>query len=251
MHLAHRLAGRLEAVAELCLVVHEENAAEPRRIPVRFKVPLWSGEELLRGARKAARELADDARVHALTLEVVRTAPAPGRQKCLAFSELGEIEPDPTALTKLLSQLAERMDASAIGFQSAEPQPGKRVGDTEHDGGLPRLSNPSGAAWSYGVPTRWLNSPVAIGSGLRRGQIVVLDSQAYVIRSRRLEGRHEDRQGARNVSRDYYRVWLSALDESSLSSTPVTAPRRAATRHGVEALVVRDARGAHVRALFD
>jgi hypothetical protein len=189
-----------------------------------------------------------------VTLEAVHVAPMKATQTCLAFDEVADAVPEPGALTNLLEQLTERVGPSALGFA---PKPSHTKGRSRNstsarDQRLPRLSQATGRAWSQGVPTRWFETALRLGSGLRKGQIVVLESQAYVIRARHFEGRCSVRVGARNVSRDYYRIWLSMLDETPLASLPGVSPLRAEpTPRGVEALAFRDSSGAHLQALFD
>ncbi|MET0411090.1 MAG: hypothetical protein ABW217_07325 [Polyangiaceae bacterium] len=238
--LGARLAGRQAAAAELALFVSTTGSAEARRLTLRPRVPVWSSDELLAAAHSRLRELASEP-VVALALEVVRGAPMRPPQGLLAFAEPGAEPAAGEAVTALLHELEQRLGAPALGFAPA----GRRRGRTppgREQRELPVLSNPSGSAWSRGVPTRWLSPPLSLSGSLGKDQIVVLGAQAYVIRARHFEGRST----SAGESRDYFRLWLAALDEGS--SEGVTA---GVARRGVEVLVYRDGRGAHLQAFFD
>jgi protein ImuB len=234
--LGARLAGRQEAAAELALFV-STGSSEARRLTLRPRAPVWSSDELLAAAHARLREVASEP-VLALALEVVRVAPMRPPQGSLAFAQPGTEPVAAEAVTSLLRELEQRIGATALGFAPAGQQRGGVLPARE----LPMLSNPSGSAWSRGVPTRWLNPPQPLAGSLGKDQIVVLGAQAYVIRARHFEGRST----SAGESRDYFRLWLAALDEGS--SEGVTA---GVARRGVEVLVYRDRRGAHLQAFFD
>lgn len=243
--LGARLAGRQEAAVELALLVTTVGSAEVHRLTLRPRVPVWSGDELLAVAHPRLREVAADA-VSGLALEVVRVVPVRPPQGLLAFAESGAEPAAAEAVTALLKQLEQRVGAVALGFAPADR---RRGGDSSarEQRELPVLSSSSGAdssggAWSRGVPTRWLGSPLPLAGSLGKDQIVVLGAQAYVIRARHFEGRST----SAGESRDYFRLWLAALDEGS--SDAITA---GVARRGVEVLVYRDRRGAHLQAFFD
>jgi hypothetical protein len=238
--LGARLAGRQEAAAELALLVSRVGSAEVSRLTLRPRVPIWSSDELLAAALSRMREAAAEA-VVALALEVVRVAPVRPPQGLLAFAEPGTAPAATEAVTAMLRELEQRLGATALGFA---PAARRRRDDPpwREPRQLPVLSHPSGSAWSRGVPTRWLGAPLSLTGSLGKDQIVVLEAQAYVIRARHFEGRST----SAGESRDYFRLWLAALDEGSSEGGTAGVARR-----GVEVLVYRDGHGTHLQAFFD
>jgi hypothetical protein len=236
--LSVRLAGRSEAALELAL--DAAYAEGNGRVVLRSRVPLRAGDELLRAVRARARELVSSKALRGLALEVVHAAPVMPSQGTLCFAEEGPA--NSAALDKLLHDLSARVGHAVIGARRG----GRGF---VHD--LPRLSHPSGNAWSCGIPTRWLVEPIAIGGMLQHGQIVVLDSRAYVIRSRHFIGRGSTRVGKREVARDYLRIWLAALEEKSDGNLESSMDRAGVSRQGMEVLVVRDPGGSYLQALYD
>lgn len=239
--LGGRLLGRQEAAEELTLLAFAKASEAPRRMTLRPRVPLLSGDELLGHARSRLRELVAGDVIDALGLEVVKASPARKPQALLAFAEPEAVADDGAAVTALLSALEQRLGADALGFApAAGRRGGAKPGRDRRE--LPSLSNPGGNPWSHGIPTRWLDPPLSLAGSVGKDQIVVVESQAYVIRARQFEGRCTATGGAR----DYFRLWLAALDEAP--SDDVTAGM---ARRGIEVLVYRDRRGLHLQAFFD
>lgn len=237
--LAARLTARQEAALELVLLVHAPGSSESRRATSRLRSPAWSRDELLAAARPRLRELVADGDVSALVLEIVRTAPARAPQGQLAFAEPGNAPTDGVALANLLGELEQRVGAAALGIAAPTRRRGDRRAEPQ---GLPVLSSPRGVPWSHGVPTRWLTAPLPLKGSLERDGIVVLGSQAYVIRARHFEGRST----TPGEHRDYFRLWLAELDEGSAEGVTAGVARR-----GVEVLAYRDDQGSHLQAFFD
>jgi hypothetical protein len=237
--LAARLAGRQAAALELALLAHTARSGEPLRMISRPRAPAWSRDELLAAVRPRLRDLVDGEDVRVLALQVVRTAPARASQAHLAFAEPSSVPVDGVALGRLLGELEQRVGPAALGIAAPTQRRGERRAERPQ---LPVLSNPRGLPWSHGVPTRWLNTPLPLTGPLERDQIVVLGSQAYVIRARHFEGRST----SPGEHRDYFRLWLAELDDGSAHGVIAGV-----TRRGVEALVYRDGRGSYLQAFFD
>lgn len=226
--------------------------------------PLVHAEDLERISRARLQRETLLAPASGLRLQVAAITEARHWQLGLnADVGLGQLAADPALLTLLVNELSADVGDAAVGvletneshlleksscfvplqrLQASRARPAER--------GLPSGEPSSGPrARSARLPTR-LISPIELDAPLEKSELVVIAQRAFVIESVRFEERLESVEwwASTPVSRDYFRVWLSAL---SAGASVSALPRRG--RDGLEVLVYlnRDNGKKYVQAIFD
>jgi protein ImuB len=114
-------------------------------------------------------------------------------------------------------------------------------------------TSPSQGETIMRLPTRLL-SPIEFNAPLKENELVVLERRAFVIESIQFEERLEAVEwwAPSPVSRDYFRLWLSASPQASRAAFR-TASQPVARGDGIEVLVYlnRDDDKKYVQALYD
>jgi protein ImuB len=253
-------------------------------LKIQLGSPLAHAEELERIARARLQRETLLAPACGLRLQVTSITEARHWQLGLnADVGLGRIAADPSLITVLMNELSADVGDAAVGvlethdshllekssgfvsFQSlrehagparAAPQVRERA-----------LGAPSLEARSSRLPTRLIN-PIELDVPLEKGELIVLDQRGFVVESVRFVERLESVEwwASKPVSRDYFRLWLSALSASSftakspmmntVSSNMVSSGMASTTRRsrdGLEVLVYlnRDNGKKYVQAIYD
>lgn len=239
--------------------------------------PLSHAEELERIARARLQRETLFAPASGLRLQVVSITEARHWQLGLnADVGLGRIAADPSLLTVLMNELSADVGDNAVGvleihdshlvekssnFVPLQRMRGLGGAPVGHSAGQQRERALAGVPSSTGarLPTR-LITPIELDVPLERGELVVLNQRAFIVETVRFEERLESVEwwASKPVSRDYFRLWLSALSASSVRTSHGlgagglgTGSKAAAD--GLEVLVYlnRDNGKKYVQAIYD
>jgi protein ImuB len=234
--------------------IAEPLIAEPLIAELRLQLatPLAHAEDLERIARARLQRTTLLAPASGLRLQVTSITEARHWQLGLnANVGQDQLAADPSLITVLMNELSADVGAAAVGVLEThdshllEKSSGfVPIQDLHAGRGRARGALPSGTAKSSGkplprtsarsarLPTR-LISPIELEAPLEKNEIVVIDQRAFVIESIHFEERLEAVEwwASEPVSRDYFRLWLSALS----AGAPSHLPRRG--RDGLEVLV--------------
>ena len=251
--------------------------ARSREILIRLASPLTHGEDLERIVRARLQKETLPAPASSLRLQVTAITEARQWQLGLkADTGLGSsLSEDPRTMTVLMAELSADIGVEAVGLletldshllekstsfvpiRSAKPpalEAAPRFGASAGSRSLPSGEH------SSKLPTR-LVTPLEIDAPLEPEAVIVIEQRAFVIESVAFEQRLEAVEwwAPAPVSRDYFRLWLQLLSQSSPSrgvqrqSTLSRNLSVAGHREGLEVLVYlnRDDGKKYIQALYD
>lgn len=237
--------------------------------------PLSHAEDLERIARARLQRETLFAPASGLRLQVMSITEARHWQLGLnADVGLGQIAADPSLLTVLMNELSADVGDAAVGvlevhdshllekagrfvpFRDMRGFGAQSAGQSKVERRERALPGPRSSAGGR-LPTR-LITPIELDVPLQKGELVVLNQRAFIVDTVRFVERLESVEwwASAPVSRDYFRLWLSALSANGVRTSGGSSGSwsgASSVADGLEVLVYlnRDNGKKYIQALYD
>ena len=217
-----------------------------KTITFRFPTPIARADELERVLRARLQREVLDAPAVGLSLKASGVTRARACQLDIhaSMGSKSGLSSEPQAMSRLVSELAADLGSSAVGLLQVNSSHllEKSTSLVEFRCAREGAGRLEWASPELLIPTRILQVPIGVDVPLRKRELLMLGARAYLVSEIRFEQRIEAVEWweAPRIFRDYYRIWLSAVNGGS-------------TREGLEALVYRDREDGqtYVQAVYD